>query len=72
MCEPADAIRVLRDIPFRVLSLEKALAQGSCERALLRCVYDSVRQDIEYAVRQIEAERKQDSMLKEREKNDAA
>ena len=57
MCEPTDALKMLRDIPFRVASLENALPQGGYERALARCVYDSVRMSIDYAVKQIEQER---------------
>ena len=57
MCEPADSIQILREIPFHVAALEKAMTRGSHEAALVRCVYDSVRKDIECAVKQIEAER---------------
>lgn len=57
MCEPADAIDVLNDVPFKVAALEKIAATGSYEKALIRAVYDSVRQDIKYAVDQIKADR---------------
>lgn len=57
MCEPADAVDVLNNIPFKVAALEKVMAPGSCEKSLVHSVYDSVRQSIEYAVKQIQAER---------------
>lgn len=57
MCEPADAVNVLNRIHFKVASLAHITDQGSWERALINAVADSVRQDIEYAVKQIKAER---------------
>lgn len=61
MSEPTDAIDVLNDVPFKVAALEKVTAPGSYEKALIRAVYDSVRQDIKYAVDQIQSDRKRAS-----------
>ena len=61
MCEKSTAVDALRDIPFRVASLENALPRGSHERSLARCVYDSVRHDIDYAIKKIEAGKQEQS-----------
>jgi len=58
MCEPADALDVLRSIPFKVRSLESVVESGSFAKAIVGCVADSVRKDIECAMKQIEDERK--------------
>lgn len=57
MCEPADALDILKAIPFKVAALVKIAGEGSYEKALINAVHDSVRQDIRYAVGQIEADR---------------
>lgn len=56
MCEPVTAIDVLNRIPFKIAALAKVAGEGSYEKALINAVYDSVRQDIKYAVDQIKAE----------------
>jgi len=54
-----DPLNLLKKIPFTVASLKLIAPQGSHEAALVEAVYQAVRQDIEYAVSQIESERKQ-------------
>ena len=54
----ADALDVLKKIPVTVASLKTLMPQGSYESALAEAVYQSIRADIEWAVSQIEAERK--------------
>jgi len=56
-----DAVDVLKKIPFTVASVKLLTPAGSHERALANAVYQAVRQDIEWAVAQIEAERKQNT-----------
>ena len=53
-----DPIDVLKKIPFTVASVKLLTPAGSHERALAEAVYQAVRQDIEWSIAQIEAERK--------------
>jgi hypothetical protein len=55
----ADPLNLLKRIPFTVASLKLITPPGSHEAALVEAVYQAVRQDIEYAIAQIESERKQ-------------
>ena len=53
MCEARDPAKALRGVPFKIASLAQSLERGSYERSLAESVYDSVRKDIEYAIRQL-------------------
>ena len=55
MCEPRGVKDTLRDIPFKVSSLEAAMPHGSHEKSLVRSVCDSVRKDVEYCLKRLEA-----------------
>ena len=55
MCEPQDPLIALREIPFKIASLEQATEPGSMNRSLVNSVYDSVRKDIEYVISYLES-----------------
>jgi len=55
MCEPTGIRQKLRDVPFKVASLVDTAQKGSHQRELIKCVYDSIRHDIEYALKRLES-----------------
>mgnify|MGYP003626751231 CR=1 FL=1 len=55
MCEPTGIRQKLKDIPFKVASLVEVAPQGSHQRELIKCVVDSVRHDIEYALKRLDS-----------------
>lgn len=61
MCETTDHLQTLLRIPFAVASLANTFTQGSYERELTERVYQAIRNDIDHAVAQWEAERKRNN-----------